>query len=120
MSKKTRMEFSQAKNHESDRETFNAAVVQYKRKSSPRTPAEIAEMERIERAEQEKSASIAARDWPPCFADQLGAEFARLTNGVHGGAVAASKAFGFLGSRLYMRGFLSALGRAAYEREGGR
>jgi hypothetical protein len=101
MSKKNRQEFSQAKNHQSNREAFNAAVVQHS-----------------ERAAQEKSASYAAASWPDSLAERRGFDFARLTGGNHGMAVAASKVYGFFGARLFMKGFLSATGPAPYEREG--
>jgi hypothetical protein len=113
MSKKSRKEVSEA---QSDRAAFMAVASQHKRQSPPRTPEEIVQIERAERAAQDKSASYAAASWPESLAECRGRRFARLTNGDHGGAVAASKAYGFFGARLYMRGFLSALGPAPYER----
>lgn len=117
MSKKTRIELSQAKNHQSDRAAFIAVASQYKRQSPPRTPEETAQMKRAERAAQDKSASYAAASWPESLAECRGRQLARLTNGDHGMAVATSKVYGFFGARLFMKGFLSAMGPAPYERE---
>jgi hypothetical protein len=97
MSKKNRQEFSQAKNRQSDSEAFNT-----------------------ERVAQEQSATYAAATWPASLAERRGFDFARLTGGNHGMAVAASRVYGFFGARLFMKGFSAALSPAPYEREFGR
>lgn len=116
MSKKNRQEFSQARNQQSDKAAFIAAASQYKRRSPPQTPEQIAQTERAQRTAQEQSAAQAVRDWPGSLAERRGFEFARLTDGNHGMAVAASRVYGFFGALLFMKGFLAALGPAAYER----
>lgn len=118
MSKKNRQEFSQARDQQSDKAAFIAVASQYKRQSPPRTPEETAQMERAERAAQDKSASYAAASWPESLAECRGRQLARLTNGDHGMAVAASRVYGFFGARLFMKGFVSVLGPAPCEREG--
>jgi hypothetical protein len=113
MSKKNRAELSQARIHQSDRETFNASVIQYRRSSPSQTPEEIA---RIERAAQEKSAAQAVRDWPESLAEKRGFKLAQ-SGGNQAMALAAANAYGFFGARLFMKGFAAAVGPAPYERE---
>jgi hypothetical protein len=115
MSKKTRMEFSQARDRQSDKAAFTAVASQPKRKSPSRTPEDVVQMERAERAAQEKSASYAASGWPESLAEYRGFQFAR-TNGSYQLAVAAARPYGTLGSKLFLEGFNAAMGPAAYER----
>ena len=72
MSKKNRQEFSQARDQQSDNAAFIAVASQHKRKSPSRTPEEIVQMERAERAAQEKSASYAVAGWPESLAEYRG------------------------------------------------
>jgi hypothetical protein len=101
----------------SRREVYQAWQQQVK--ASPNEVEQSAETQQAEARKRlacERADSIAAGDWPPdSLAERMGFEFAR-SGGDHGTAVAASKVLGFFGARIYMRGFLSALGPAAYER----
>src|ERR1700723_727476 len=70
VSKKNRQEFSQARNQQSDKAAFIAAASQYKRRSPPQTPEQIAQTERAQRTAQEQSAAQAVRDWPGSLAER--------------------------------------------------